>query len=230
MKRRLYIIYIGIFCAGTLCAQSERRIGRNSSTPKLSSAPQQLPDSTLLLTDSSTISNRRVNAFRLTDKLGERYSTPMDTLRLNIANSTLMEGKGLAMAYLANLGSAAQSRIFSERNEARDFIFADAYDYYITTPQNAVFYDTKDPYTHLTYTKLGGQNDKEELLEGVLTTNFGKKIMWAAILTIPIAKGSTMPTAIAFFPIAFSEITFQIATSFIPTGRILTTETTKTAD
>ena len=59
---------------------------------------------------------------------------PLDTNKLNFSNSTLVESKSLAIGYLANLGAPAQTKIFSERQEARDFIFADAYDYYITTP------------------------------------------------------------------------------------------------
>ena len=91
--------------------------------------------------------------------MGERYIAPMDTNRLNFGNSTLVEANSLAVGYLANVGSPAQTRIFNERKEERDFIFADAYDYYITTPTNAYFYDTKVPYTQVTYT-TGGASQK----------------------------------------------------------------------
>ena len=55
-------------------------------------------------------------------------------------------------------------------------LFADAYDYYITTPTNAYFYDTKVPYTQVTYTTGGASQNKMDRLKGVLTMNFGKKI------------------------------------------------------
>ena len=91
-----------------------------------------IPDS--LLTDSTTLGTRRLNAYQLTPILGDYYEAEVDTLRENTANSTLVEGKSLSIAHLGNLGSPSQSRIFRERKEARDFIFADAYDPYIITP------------------------------------------------------------------------------------------------
>ena len=123
--------------------------------------------------DTTNISN--ISAFRLTE-LGDRYAVPMDTSRLNTANSMLVDGQSVAIAYTGNIGSPSQSRIFSERKEERDFIFADAYDFYIITPQNGLFYDTKIPYSHVTYNRAGGALKREEQLKILLTSNFGKKI------------------------------------------------------
>ena len=175
MKRGLYTILLLLFFSGTLLAQT----GRKGLTPKLNTAAGNLPDSLLYQSvDSSKISGNRTTAYRLSDKLGERYIAPMDTQRLNYSNNSLMEGRGLSVSYLANIGSAAQSRIFSEREEEDDFIFANAYNYYITTPTNALFYDVKDPHTRLSYLPhlFGDKNVSEEKFTGVMTSNFGKKI------------------------------------------------------
>ena len=114
---------------------------------------------------------------------------PLDTNKLNFSNSTLVESKSLAIGYLANLGAPAQTKIFSERQEARDFIFADAYDYYITTPENAYFYNTKIPYTNVLYTTAGGSTNKEEQLKGTMTMNFGKKINVGADIDYIYGRG-----------------------------------------
>lgn len=162
--------------ASALQAQRQPGSGKGSfSLSNLSSANQQIPDS-LLQADSSALNNKRITAFRLTPLLGEPYVAPMDTSKLNFANSTLEEANSLALGYVGPLGSAAQTRIFSERKEARDFIFADAYDYFITTPENAEYYNTKIPYTNVMYTTAGGSDNKDERLKGTLTMNFGKKI------------------------------------------------------
>ena len=100
-------------------------------------------------------------AYRLTSFLGNTQTAQLDTSKLNTVNRSLMEGRGLSIGYTGNLGSPAQTRIFSERNEARDFNFADAYDYFITTPLNARFYDTKLPFTDVLYTTAGGSTNKE---------------------------------------------------------------------
>ena len=124
-------------------------------------------------TDSTNTS--RINAFHITE-LGDRYAVLMDTNRLNTSNSALVESQSIAIAYTGNIGLPSQSRIFSERQEERDFIFADAYDHYIITPQNGYFYDTKIPYSHVTYNRAGGAAKREEQLKILLTSNFGKKL------------------------------------------------------
>ena len=152
MKKYWYILLLSTLFVSVL--QAQRRSGgerRGFSLSNLSKASQEVPDS-LLIPDSASASNKRATAYRLTPLLGDRY------------------------IYLSNTGSPAQTRIFSERKEARDFIFADAYDYYITTPSNAEFYDTRVPYTHVLYTTMGGSQSKNERLKGTLTMNFGPKI------------------------------------------------------
>lgn len=178
-----YSLYIWLFLIGCLLASADTQAQDRSARGKrggfslanLSATKNDIPDS-LLATDSAALKNKRIIGYRLTPLLGDRYVAPIDSQRLNYGNSTLVEGKSVAVGYLANVGSPAQTKIFSERKEARDFIFADAYDYYITTPENAYFYDTKVPYTHLMYTSAGGSQYKDEQLKGTMTMNFGKKI------------------------------------------------------
>lgn len=184
MKHCLYILLLLIVSASTVQAQqgaakADRRGGGGKrggfSLSNLTSSQKEIPDS-LLVADSAALNSKRITAYRLTPLLGEPYIAPLDTHKLNFSNSTLVEARSLAIGYLANLGSPAQTKIFSERQEARDFIFADAYDYYITTPENAYFYNTKVPYTNLMYTSAGGSTNKEEQLKGTMTMNFGKGI------------------------------------------------------
>ncbi|MDR1380290.1 MAG: putative porin, partial [Tannerella sp.] len=172
MKRGLSHIIILLSLSGAIAAQS----GRGGFSPRLNAAPENTLTDSLPSRDSAAISLNPVTAFLLTDRLGERFIAPMDTMRLNFSNSTLLEGRGLAVSYLANAGSPAQSRIFAERDEDNDFIFANPYSYYITTPKNALFYDVKNPYTRISYIRAGGQKNREEMFYGTLTSNFGKKL------------------------------------------------------
>ncbi len=152
-----------------------RRERGGFSLSNLTSGKTEVPDSVLLM-DSAIIKEKRITAYQLTRSIGDPYMAPMDTNRLNYGNSTLVEAKSVGIGYLANVGSPAQTKIFSERKEARDFVYADAYDYYITTPENAYFYDTKLPYTNIMYAQAGGSQTREDQLKGVLTWNFGKRI------------------------------------------------------
>lgn len=176
MKHCLYIIIVFFISAHTLYGQREGRTPRSGfSLGNLRGNQQEVPDS-LLVPDSTLYSNKRITAFHLTDKLGDRYIAPMDTGELNTGNRTLMEGRGLGIGYLANLGSPVHNRIFSEQKEARDFIFADPFDYIITTPTNAYFYDTKIPITEVLYTTAGASLNKEQQLKAMMAMNFNKHI------------------------------------------------------
>ena len=172
--KRFKIVVIVLLCFSFTLVAQNRRGGQERGGFSLAgrNAAQQT-DTLLFETDS--VSTGRINAFRLTD-LGERYVAPMDTNRLNTANSMLVEGQSIAIAYTGNIGSPSQSRIFSERKEERDFIFADAYDPYIITPRNSYFYDTKLPYSNVLYNRAGGAAKREEQLKILLTSNFSKKI------------------------------------------------------
>jgi hypothetical protein len=143
----------------------------------------------LLQADNTSKENVRITAYRLTPSIGDSYVAPMDTNRLNYGNSTLVEGRSIAVGYLANMGSPAQTKIFSERKEARDFIYADAYDYYITTPENAYYYDTKIPYTYAAFTQAGSSLNREDRLQGVITWNFGKTINIGAEMDYIYGRG-----------------------------------------
>ena len=155
----------------------------------LSAWGQEVADSSALLADSVAPAPKRIAAYRLARAVGDAYIAPMDTNRLNYANTTLVEGQSLAMGYLAGYGSPGQTKIFAERKEARDFIYADAYDYYITTPENAYFYDAKLPYTHVAYNQLSSSTKRDDQLKGVLTWNFGKKINVGADMDYIYSRG-----------------------------------------
>ncbi|MDR2811044.1 MAG: putative porin [Tannerellaceae bacterium] len=173
-----YCLYILIFLTVSTTTWAQDRGG----------SLRDVPDS-LLFADSVTLENKRITAYRLTRSLGDSYIAPMDTDRFNYGNSTLVEGRSIAVGYLANVGSPARTKIFSERKEARDYIYADAYDYYITTPENAYYYDTKLPYTHVTFAQAGSSLNREDRLKGFLTWNFGKKINVGAEMDYIYGRG-----------------------------------------
>jgi hypothetical protein len=156
-----------------LSAQTRQR-GQSRGSFSLSSRNAALQNDSLIY-ETDTTGTGSITAYRLTE-LGERYIAPMDTDRLNVSNSNLIDGQGVSIAYTGNIGSPLQSRIFSERKEERDFIFADAFDPYIITPQNANFYDTKNPLSIITYNRAGGAPKREEQIKILLTSNFGKQI------------------------------------------------------
>ncbi len=191
MKQCLYILLL-LLPTCLLNMQAQNRSSRSErgtfSLSNLTAAKKEIPDS-LMKTDSAALKNKRITAFQLTPRIGDSYVATMDTDKFNFANSTIVESQSLAVGYLANVGSPSQTRIFSERKEARDFIFADVYDNYITTPENAQYYNTKIPYTQALYTSEGGSEDKNERLKGTITSNFGKRINAGADMDYIYSRG-----------------------------------------
>ena len=125
--RRVLFFLISLSLTATLFGQTRPKGGKGGfSLANLSAGSTKVADS-LLVVDSTELKNRSLIAYQLNSYLGGLKEADIDTSKLNTVNRTLMEGRGLALGYVGNLGSPAQTRIFSERNEARDFNFADAF-------------------------------------------------------------------------------------------------------
>lgn len=175
MKQSIYILLVIISSVGSLHAQQPGKEGKKGfSLSNLTSSSKEISDSTLI--DSTQQNTKNLIAYRLTDKIGDPYVAPLDTGWINFFNRQQMEGNDIAVGYLSTFGSPSQSKIFTNRKQERDFIFEDVYDNYRTTPTNALFYNTKIPYTDITYTKAGANVNREEQLKALLTTNLGPKI------------------------------------------------------
>jgi len=114
--------------------------------------------------------------WRITERTGEIVAGQPDTLLTDFSNRQLVEGKGIAMQYLGNLGSPAQSRFYFERPERSDFMFEDNFGIYSTTPGTFDFINTKIPYSNLSYITAGNRRIAEERLTGAMSLNFGKKL------------------------------------------------------
>ena len=114
--------------------------------------------------------------WRITERTGEIVKGHPDTLLTDFVNRQLVEGQGIAMQYLGNLGLPAQSRIHFDRPQRSSFMFADNFDIYRKTPDNFDFINTKIPHSYLRYITAGSRQVKEERLEGGIAVNFGKKL------------------------------------------------------
>ena len=144
----------------------------NKKNRQLSLANKYMPPANELFGDST----KRRYYWRITERTGEIVEGRPDTLLTDFPNRQLVEGQGIAMQYLGNLGLPAQSRIYFERPERSNFMFADNYSIYAKSPETFNFINTKIPYSNLSYMSAGGRMVKEERLSGGITANFGKKL------------------------------------------------------
>lgn len=132
---------------------------------------------------------RFVKSWKIADKFAAVDSLPIDTAHLNFQNTHAVDRFSIANSYNGNLGSPIQSKLFFDRPESHDFIFANAYSPYIKTIDNNVFYNTKTPFSSLRYL-TGGTNYREEDQIGFLfTANANKKLNFGTTLDYIYARG-----------------------------------------
>ncbi len=131
-----------------------------------------------------------IPAWKIDARSGERIPVPMDTLFEGYHQRALVDGQGVAMGYLGNWGSPAQSKIFFERGERSEFYFLDAFDYTYVKPEDKIFLDTKKPYSNFTYWSGGGRKTKEERFTAEMSLSFNKKFSMGFDFDYVYARGN----------------------------------------
>lgn len=109
-------------------------------------------------------------------RFGDRIPAKPDTLQHMFMNSIFNTGLRGEYNSTGNLGSPRQARIFIDRNEDRNFIFANPYDYVITPVENFLFTNTLSPLTNIFYNTCGNRTDGEDHLKVKFAVNAGKRI------------------------------------------------------
>lgn len=185
MRKKLHIALICMLCIGFVDAQVAQVIPPDSSKigANLDSLVQKqsvaLPpkDATVKKEEGdSLVKLPRIVSWKISERLGERYLAPMDTIKYNYQQTTLPDGYGVATGFLGNLGSSILSKIFFDRGERDKFFFYDAYFPYNKNPENQFFYNTRIPFTQLNYQTAGSRDQKEERFKSLLTMNFKREL------------------------------------------------------
>ena len=114
--------------------------------------------------------------WKITEDLGEFRPAIPDTALTGFYSRRYVDGMGTSIAYLGNLGTPAMSRIYSERENRSNFMFADAYNIYSRKPDNFIFTNTRTPYSNLRYETEGSGESKSERFNGNMSVNLGKKL------------------------------------------------------
>lgn len=126
--------------------------------------------------DTSVVKLPNTYAWKIDTRFGDRTLVPMDTIRETFYRSVLVEGKGVAVNYLGNVGSPMQQVEFFAREEGTQFPFADALQTWRRSPEKQLFLNTKIPYSTLHYQAGGGKQVAENHFKAELSSNFGKRL------------------------------------------------------
>ena len=166
------------------------------------SSPYIISDSTLVspedtvhiryrnYTPVSVIDTSKVsNYWKITRRTGEITPAVPDTFLTDYFNRTNVEGAGLSVAYLGNLGLPMESRVFFDRKDRSEFMFADTYWAYLKKPDNQYFLNTRVPYTNISYQSAGSRENKEERFRAIMSVNYGKKLNFGIDIDYLYARG-----------------------------------------
>jgi len=131
----------------------------------------------------------QINYWHITEPTGEIIPVRPDTFLTDYFNRTNVEGMGVSVAYLGNLGLPLESRVFFDREDRSDFLFSDNLRSYLKRPDDFNFINTKIPYSNVSYQSAGSQQNKEERFQALLTFNFGRKINIGTSVDYLYARG-----------------------------------------
>ena len=127
-------------------------------------------------TKPKTVVEKQVKTWRISNPFAVADTIVTDTLHLNFQDDNPIDRFSIANSFNGNLGSPIQSKIYFDRPLGSDFMFSDAYFPYITQLENTTFYNTKTPFSDITYHSGGSSFRKEEHVKFLFTANAGKKL------------------------------------------------------
>jgi hypothetical protein len=117
------------------------------------------------------LAQQEVSAWKIADNLGTKQVAEVDTVTANFQDAAPQFRSGILSDFNGNLGSPLQSKEFFRRENSANFLFAYPYEPYLKTADKTLFYDTKRPYSNVSYF-FGGLEDR---LSALFTVNVNKK-------------------------------------------------------
>lgn len=130
-----------------------------------------------------------IYVWRVDRKLGDIIKAEVDTLPHLYPNTTMGMGKYGTYNTIGSNYTARLSRIFIDRPETDQFIFTQAYNQVIRTPDQWHFTNTLSPITNLSYDNCGNKQNGEDHLDAKFAVNAGKKIGFGFDLDYSYARG-----------------------------------------
>ena len=133
-------------------------------------------------------------AWKVSEDFADETQCSPDTATLDFHEyTTPVYRNTLASEWLGNLGLPSQSAIFYQRKETDytgDFLFKHSfYDQYLG-PNNAFFYNTKRPYSNITYLSGGLKDQEEDHLIANLSMNATSKLNFGIFADYKYGRGS----------------------------------------
>lgn len=176
LRARLATLIAALLIAVTATAQMSRPGGGSSRSGGSSGSQQKLPE-------------QIITAWDMTSPLGFRRPAQVDTLLLNYYLNAVPVDISPAWASTGNLGGQGINMIYMERPVQSDFFFHDPLAHWLPTLGNHKFYNSRIPFTLLSYNTGGGKENSQDRLTGVFSGNVNKRLQFGAHFDYLYSKG-----------------------------------------
>lgn len=140
--------------------------------------PYQVREVEVIPDEIKMVRGDKLKAFRIVPEVGrvERVQMP-DTLTHLTFQYHAPEFRSLGVAYQGNISHPWQAKLFFDRpRRMQDFFYQDGYHRMFYTPENVRFYDTKTPFTYVTYLRNFNTNENEDVVAADLGVSMGKEL------------------------------------------------------
>lgn len=132
-------------------------------------------------TDSVETTNvpEGIYVWKVDERFGDIMPATYDTIPHNFQNNNFTSGPTGHYNHTGNLGAPRVSRLFSEQGENMQrtpFIFKTPYSFFLKSPGELLFTNTKSPFTTLTYNTCGNKTNGEDRLTALFSVNSGKRL------------------------------------------------------
>lgn len=189
MKFSKYILLIFLFSAQFIFGQESKTsvkedVAANADSTKNENFFMRKPEKA----GEGTI------AWKVSEDFADETQCSPDTATLNFQDfTTPVYRNTIASEWLGNLGLPSQSAIFYQRHQTDftgDFLFRHPYYDQYLGPNNVFFYNTKRPYSNITYTSGGLTKQEEDHLTAGLSVNATSKLNFGFFADYKYGRGS----------------------------------------
>ena len=182
MYKRLFILVLCAVCCGNMLAQNNlgnnnRNMlnnGRDANGNQID--PNAQPDS--FRNDSTEIETAapKLYQWRVSENLGNRIMTEVDTVALNFQNMNLDEGMTGHYSMLGNMGSPRLSHVWADRQyDTAPTMFLEPLTGFYKRSDQMVFTNSNIPYTNLSYWPTGNKITGEDRFKAYFSMNMNRR-------------------------------------------------------
>ena len=136
-----------------------------------------------------------IRAYTLSPVLAQSDSAVVDTGYIDLPMYDVPNRYSIANSWNGNLVSPIQSKIWFDRTEKIDFLFARAYEPYVTTPQDLRFYNTNTPFSTIAYKRSFTAYHEESDIDFSFTGNVTRRTNLGLALNYLNSPGQYMNQA-----------------------------------